>query len=39
MAKRLDCELITFPGHHGSFMDMPNEFAATLRDVLQRTGT
>lgn len=39
MANRLDCELITFPGHHGSFMDMPNEFAATLRDVLQRTGT
>lgn len=39
LAKRLDCELITFPGHHGSFMDMPDEFAATLRDVLRRTGT
>ena len=34
LAQRLDCELVTFPGHHGSFMDQPEEFAAALRDVL-----
>jgi pimeloyl-ACP methyl ester carboxylesterase len=34
LAKQLGCELVTFPGHHGSFMDMPGEFAATLRMVL-----
>jgi pimeloyl-ACP methyl ester carboxylesterase len=36
LAEKLGCELVTFPGHHGSFMDMPDEFAATLRDVLHR---
>ena len=38
LAKSLACELMTFPGHHGSFMDMPEEFSAALRDVLHRTG-
>jgi hypothetical protein len=27
---------MTFPGHHGSFIDMPGEFAATLRSVLHK---
>jgi pimeloyl-ACP methyl ester carboxylesterase len=36
LAKRLGCELVTFPGHHGSFIDMPGEFAATLRSVLRK---
>ena len=36
VAGKLDCELITFPGHHGSYMDMPEEFAATLRNLLQK---
>lgn len=36
LAERLGCELVTFPGHHGSFMDMPDEFAATLRSVLHK---
>jgi pimeloyl-ACP methyl ester carboxylesterase len=36
LAEKLGCELVTFPGHHGSFMDMPVEFAATLRSVLQK---
>jgi hypothetical protein len=36
LAKRLGCELVTFPGHHGSFIDMPGEFAATLRSVLHK---
>jgi pimeloyl-ACP methyl ester carboxylesterase len=34
LAKSLDAETVTFPGHHGSFLDMPAEFAATLRDLL-----
>jgi pimeloyl-ACP methyl ester carboxylesterase len=33
IAENLDCELITFPGHHGSFLDMPDEFSTALRDV------
>jgi pimeloyl-ACP methyl ester carboxylesterase len=38
LAKELDCELVTFPGHHGSFMDMPEEWADTLRGVLKSAG-
>ncbi len=38
LAEQLGCELVTFPGHHGSFMDMPDEFAATLRRLLHKTG-
>ena len=34
LSEKLGCELVTFPGHHGSFMDMPVEFAAALRSVL-----
>ena len=36
LAKKLGGGLETFPGHHGSYMDMPNEFAATLRSVLHK---
>ena len=36
LAEKLGCELVTFPGHHVSFMDMPDEFAATLRNILHR---
>jgi hypothetical protein len=36
LAEKLCCEMVTFPGHHGSYMDMPNEFAATLRSVLHK---
>jgi hypothetical protein len=28
--------LVTFPGHHGSYMDMPEEWAATLRSILHK---
>jgi hypothetical protein len=35
LADRLGCELVVFPGHHGSFVDMPNEWAAVLRDILR----
>jgi hypothetical protein len=34
LADRLGCEMVTFPGHHASFVDMPAEWAATLRDLL-----
>jgi hypothetical protein len=37
LAEKLGCELVVFPGHHGSFIDMPNEFAATLRRVIHST--
>lgn len=29
-AEKIGCEMIAFPGHHGSFMDMPEEWAAAL---------
>lgn len=38
LAQRLGCELVTFPGHHGSFADMPDEFAATLRNTLHKAA-
>lgn len=36
LAAQLECPLVTFPGHHGSFMDRPAEWAATLRNVLHK---
>ena len=36
LADQLDCELVTFPGHHGSFMDMPVEWATSLRSILHK---
>lgn len=36
LAEKLGCELTIFPGHHGSFLDRPEEFAAALRDVLNK---
>lgn len=39
LAERLGGEPVVFPGHHGSFMDMPQEFAAALRDVLRKAET
>ncbi|ERI93381.1 hydrolase, alpha/beta domain protein [Clostridiales bacterium oral taxon 876 str. F0540] len=36
MAEKLGCELVPFPGHHGSLADMPDEWACTLRDVLHK---
>ena len=34
LAERLGTPAITFPGHHGGFMDDPAGFASTIRDVL-----
>lgn len=36
MAEKLDCELVTFPGHHSSHTDRPDEWAATLRSILHK---
>lgn len=36
LAEKLDCEIVTFPGHHGSFMDMPEKWSSVLRDLLYR---
>jgi pimeloyl-ACP methyl ester carboxylesterase len=36
LAEQLGCELVTFPGHHGSYEDMPQEWAATLRTILHK---
>lgn len=38
LAEQLACELVTFPGHHGSYMDMPEEWAAALRSVLHKAA-
>jgi len=35
LADRLGCEMAILPGHHGSFIDAPVEWAAALRIVLQ----
>jgi pimeloyl-ACP methyl ester carboxylesterase len=36
LAKMLGCEMVTFPGHHLSYFDIPQEWATTLRDVLHK---
>jgi hypothetical protein len=38
LASMLNCEMIVFPGHHVSFLDMPNEWSAALRSVLQKAS-
>lgn len=36
LAQKLHCELVVFPGHHGSNMDMPEEWADVLRTTLRK---
>jgi hypothetical protein len=36
LAEQLGCELVVFPGHHGSYLLNPREWAATLRGVLHQ---
>lgn len=36
LAEKSGRELVTFPGHHGSYMDAPVQFAAALREVLHK---
>ena len=38
LAEMLGCEMIMFPGHHVSYVDQPDEWAAMLRNVLQKAG-
>jgi len=38
LAKLMDCEMIVFPGHHTSYTDHPDEWAATLRNVLHKAN-
>jgi hypothetical protein len=35
LAEQIGCESVLFPGHHGSFVDMPDEWASCLRDTLK----
>lgn len=35
LADMLGCKMVTFPGHHISYFDMPNEWSETLRKVLR----
>ncbi|HWI66676.1 MAG TPA: alpha/beta hydrolase [Symbiobacteriaceae bacterium] len=39
LADLLGCELVTFPGHHNSYIDLPQEWTATLRSVLHKVGS
>jgi len=36
LAEQLGCALVTFPGHHLSYFDQPEEWAATLSELLKR---
>jgi len=36
LAKRLECEMIIFPGHHTSYLDRPEEWSAVLRNLLHQ---
>jgi pimeloyl-ACP methyl ester carboxylesterase len=38
LSKKLPCEMLIFPGHHGSFMDMPVEWAPILRRALHKAA-
>jgi pimeloyl-ACP methyl ester carboxylesterase len=35
LANLLGCKMVTFPGHHISYFDLPQEWAETLRKVLK----
>jgi pimeloyl-ACP methyl ester carboxylesterase len=35
LAEKLGCKMVTFPGHHLSYFDIPQEWADTLRKVLK----
>jgi pimeloyl-ACP methyl ester carboxylesterase len=36
LAEMLGCEMVIFPGYHVSYVDMPEEWSATLRSVLHK---
>jgi pimeloyl-ACP methyl ester carboxylesterase len=39
LAGKLGGEMVILPGHHGAFLDQPQEFAAALRTVLHQTSS
>lgn len=38
LAEKLSCELVEFPGHHGSFMNRPEEWAKVVRETARKAG-
>jgi pimeloyl-ACP methyl ester carboxylesterase len=36
LVERMDCEMVTFPGHHVSYVDRTETWAVVLRDILHR---
>ena len=38
LSEKIGCEMVIFPGHHGSFMDMLEEWAAALRQTLHHAN-
>lgn len=38
LAEELSCEMVAFPGHHGSFMNRPAQWAKTIRETAQKAG-
>jgi len=38
LAEMLACEMVLFLEHHVSFVDLAEEWAATLRGVLKKAG-
>lgn len=36
LSEKINCDMVVFPGHHGSFMDMPEQWADTLRMILHK---
>lgn len=37
LAEKLSCDFEVFAGHHGSFMDQPEKWAAKLKDVFEKS--
>jgi len=36
MAEKLSCEMVEFPGHHGSFMNRPAEWAEVVKEIAHK---
>lgn len=35
LADMLGCKMVTFPGHHISYLDLPQQWSETLRKLLK----
>lgn len=38
LAEKLECEMVEFPGHHGSFMDNPTKWAQIIRETAHKVA-